>query len=263
MILKTEVKTLSAALIAWSLFSLPSKAQVIPDNTLGTENSTVNSTLINNIPSERIDGGAIRGTNLFHSFETFNIEPGLGVYFSNPAIVENIVSRVTGNNPSEIMGTLGILGDANLFLINPNGIIFGSEASLDIKGSFIGSSAGSVIFEGFEFTTENPQAPPLLTINMPLGLGFNDNPGMIVNQSIVSEIVTDENGEILGEDLIGLRVAPEQTLALVGGEISIEGGFVTIGGGRIELGSVAGSNQLGLIPTETGWQLSYEEVLDF
>ena len=252
--MKKKITILSISFITLSCLCLPTKSQVIPDNTLDAENSTINSTVINEVPSERIDGGAIRGTNLFHSFEAFNVNEGSGVYFSNPAVIENIISRVTGNNPSEILGTLGVLGNANLFLINPNGIIFGSNASLDVNGSFIGSSSSSVIYDGFEFAANNnPQAPPLLTINVPIGLGFGDNPGTIVNQSIVAT----------EEDLIGLRVAPQQTLALVGGDISISGGFLTVEGGRIELGSVAGNSQVALIPGETGWKLSYEDVKSF
>jgi large exoprotein involved in heme utilization and adhesion len=82
------------------------------------------------------------------------------------------------------LGKLGVLGDANLFLINPAGILFGQNASLDVKGSFVGTTADSVVFgDGFEFSASNPSAPPLLTINIPNGLRFRDNPGDIVNRS--------------------------------------------------------------------------------
>lgn len=259
MVLRKKLVILSSSFISLGILSPPTKAQIIPDNTLGTENSTINPTIIKGISSEQIDGGAIRGTNLFHSFETFNIDEGLGVYFSNPAAIENIISRVTGSDFSQLMGTLGVLGNANLFLINPNGIVFGSNASLDLAGSFIGSSASRVIFDGFEFSSSNPQAPPLLTINIPIGLGFDDNPGMVVNQSVVTETITDSSGNLI-ESFMGLQVSPQQTLALVGGDISIEGGFLTLGGGRIELGSVSSNSKVGLIPRETGWELSYEEV---
>ncbi|MEO1432209.1 MAG: filamentous hemagglutinin N-terminal domain-containing protein, partial [Cyanobacteria bacterium J06633_8] len=105
------------------------QAQLIPDNTLRTENSVVNS--INSL-EDRINGGAIRGSNLFHSFKEFNVDSGKTIYFNNPTAIQNILTRVTGNNQSQILGKLGVLGNANLFLINPNGIIFGKDASLDI-----------------------------------------------------------------------------------------------------------------------------------
>ena len=86
-------------------------AQLQPDNTLGEENSVVTPNInIKGIESDRIDGGAQRGANLFHSFQEFNIQQGRGVYFSNPDGVQNILTRVTGNNGSNILGTLGVDG---------------------------------------------------------------------------------------------------------------------------------------------------------
>ena len=113
-------------------------AQIVPDNTLGTEGSTVTPNVnINGIQGDQIKGGAIRGANLFHSFAQFNIGEGRGAYFTPPIGILNILSRVTGANRSDISGRLGVLGNANLFLINPNGIVFGQNASLDLQGSFV------------------------------------------------------------------------------------------------------------------------------
>ncbi|MEW5856359.1 MAG: filamentous hemagglutinin N-terminal domain-containing protein, partial [Cyanobacteriota bacterium] len=92
-------------------------AQIVPDNTLGAESSTVTpNVVIRGIPSDQIAGGAIRGANLFHSFEQLSVLKGRGAYFTNPAGIENILSRVTGANRSDILGRLGVLGNANLFL---------------------------------------------------------------------------------------------------------------------------------------------------
>lgn len=102
-------------------------AQVVPDNTLGAESSVVTPNVnVRGIDSDRIDGGATRGANLFHSFQEFSVGEGRGAYFANPTGIENILTRVTGNNASNIMGRLGVLGEANLFLLNPNGVIFGA-----------------------------------------------------------------------------------------------------------------------------------------
>jgi filamentous hemagglutinin family protein len=105
------------------------------------------------------------------------------VYFANPLGIENILSRVTGNNLSNVLGTLGVDGGANLFLLNPNGIIFGANASLDITGSFVASTANRFVFgNSSEFSATNPQAPSLLTINLPPGLQYGANhPGVIAN----------------------------------------------------------------------------------
>lgn len=97
---------LSVLGITLGLSSLPILAQIIPDRSLGSESSRVSPIDGRN---ERIDGGAIRGSNLFHSFQDFSIPEGRGAYFSNPAAIQTIFSRVTGNNPSSLLGTLGVL----------------------------------------------------------------------------------------------------------------------------------------------------------
>ncbi|NEO67302.1 MAG: filamentous hemagglutinin N-terminal domain-containing protein, partial [Moorea sp. SIO4G2] len=114
--------------------------QITPDNTLDNERSVVTNLNINGIVIDLIEGGAIRESNLFHSFQDFNVAEFGRVYFANPAGVANILSRVTGANVSNILGTLGVLGNANLFLINPNGIFFGINSRLDRGGSFFGST---------------------------------------------------------------------------------------------------------------------------
>ncbi|HLO50555.1 MAG TPA: filamentous hemagglutinin N-terminal domain-containing protein, partial [Kamptonema sp.] len=131
---------LSSALLFtfWLLFPTPTIAQIIPDRSLGAENSRTVPDTINNLPSDRIEGGATRGVNLFHSFHEFNVGEGRGAYFANPNGILNIFTRVTGGNPSNILGVLGVQGNANLFLLNPRGIVFGPNARLDLRGSFIG-----------------------------------------------------------------------------------------------------------------------------
>jgi filamentous hemagglutinin family protein len=169
-----------AGVLVWgeaNFLGSPTLAQITPDSTLGTESSVVTPNVnVRGFPAERIDGGAVRGANLFHSFQEFNVGDEQRVYFANPAGIENILSRVTGNNLSNILGTLGVDGGANLFLLNPNGIIFGSNAQLDIAGSFVASTANSVVFDnGYQFSAKNPDAPPLLSINVPLGVQYGTN----------------------------------------------------------------------------------------
>ena len=223
-------------------------AQIAPDATLGAESSAVKPI---DGQIDRIDGGAIRGANLFHSFREFNIGEGRGVYFSNPAQIQNILTRVTGTNPSNIFGTLGVLGNANLFLINPNGIIFGPNAQLDLGGSFLASTASSIKFpNSTEFSATNPQAPPLLTINVPVGLQFGASPGKIVNQAAA----TDSNGL-----LVGLQVQSGKSLVLAGGDVALSGGGLSAVGGRIELGGLAGAGAVGLTAEGNTFRLSFPE----
>jgi filamentous hemagglutinin family protein len=145
---------------------------IVPDATLGTERSIVTPGVnVGGVSAERIDGGAVRGVNLFHSFREFNVGNGGAAYFANPTGIENILGRVTGTNPSAIFGKLGVLGTANLFVINPNGILFGPNAQLDIRGSFFASTASGFNFsDGSSFSATYPTAPPLLTINVTPGL---------------------------------------------------------------------------------------------
>ncbi|MEH1860073.1 MAG: filamentous hemagglutinin N-terminal domain-containing protein [Nostoc sp.] len=161
-----------------SLLISESQAQqsnIVPDNTLGAESSQVIDNF-QGLPIEIITGGATRQINLFHSFREFNISTGRGAYFFTPnADIQNILAWVTGNNSSEILGRLGTLSSSsrNLFLINPNGIVFGKDASLDVQGSFIGTTANGVQFDNQGvFSATNPQAAPLLTVN-PSALLFN------------------------------------------------------------------------------------------
>jgi filamentous hemagglutinin family protein len=216
------------------------KAQLTPDNTVG---STTRSDTVKGLNSDIIEGGATRGTNLFHSFTNFNVDAGRGVYFSNPADINNILTRVTGSSQSNIFGTLGVLGNANLFLINPNGISFGPNAQLDVKGSFVASTADKIVFDNYQFTTTNPTAPPLLTVNIPLGLGFRNNPGDI-NVNLAGSTLAFNNGQ-------GLKVPQDKTLALIGGNVNINGNGVDPQGLRAGILSPGSRVQLGGL-TQTG-----------
>jgi filamentous hemagglutinin family protein len=212
------------------------ESRIIPDTTLGVEASAVTSLDNLGFPSEIIRGGAVREGNLFHSFQEFNVGQGRETYFLNPSNnIQNILARVTGNTRSEILGTLGVLNNPdissnpNLFLINPNGIIFGPGAKLNVGGSFVATTANSIRFgeQGF-FSATNPDVPPLLTIN-PSAFLFNQlGSGTIETQSTL------------------LRVSDGQNLTLLGGGINISGGRLDAPGGRIEIGAVSGTGTVGL-----------------
>ena len=207
------------------------QAQVTPDG-------TVNTVVTPNENVSEITGGETRGTNLFHSFQSFSIPTGNEAFFNNADSISNIFSRVTGGNISNIDGAIRANGSANLFLINPAGIIFGENARLDIGGSFLGSTNSSVLFEGGEFSAVDLENPPLLTVNAPIGLGFRDNPGDIVNRSV------DENPNETNATggAVGLQVANGKTLALVGGNVLLDDGNLTVKGGNLRLGAVRQGN---------------------
>ncbi|NEP01058.1 MAG: filamentous hemagglutinin N-terminal domain-containing protein [Symploca sp. SIO2E9] len=136
----------------------------------------------------------IKFSALFHSFSEFNVNEGERVYFNNPSGIDNILTRVTGSNLSNILGTLGVDGGANLFLLNPNGIVFGPNARLDIQGSFFGSTASGFKFaDGSEFSATNPAAPPLLTISV--------NPGVQWGPTLSGATITNQGNLETGQDL--------------------------------------------------------------
>ena len=212
----------------------------IADETLGEERSIVTSFEENGIPGDQITGGARRGANLFHSFQEFSIDQGRVAYFANPDGVENILGRVTGRGESEILGQLGVLGEANLFLLNPNGIVFGPNSSLYIGGSFLASTADAIEFgEQGWFSATRPDIPsPLLTIN-PSAFFFNQmSTGDIIVRSTTP---IDPN---LGT--VGLSIGTGDNLVLLGGDITVEGGGLNAPGGRIDLGAVESTGTIKL-----------------
>jgi filamentous hemagglutinin family protein len=222
-------------------------AQIIPDTTLGSENSTVTST----DAVDQINGGATRGANLFHSFQEFSVKEGRAAVFTNPAGIENILTRVTGANPSNILGTLGVSGgNASLFLINPNGILFGANARLAVGGSFVATTANAIRLANGDFFSASPGEPlptALLNVN-PNAFFFNQ----VATQPIINRSIA------MGT---GLEVPQGQSLLLVGGDIQLEGGQMQAPGGRVELGGVAGAGTVGLNVDSNNLGLSFPDDL--
>jgi filamentous hemagglutinin family protein len=210
-----------------SQYPVLAQSNLVPDSTLGSEASRV----INSSSNEFILGGAQRGQNLFHSFREFNVGENRGAYFFifDPSI-QNILARVTGSNRSNILGILGtrqvidgniFRSNANLFVINPNGIIFGENSRLDVGGSFVATTANGIHFgnQG-SFSATNPQTPGVLTIN-PSALFFNQ-----INQNAAIQ------------NNASLSVRERKSLLLVGGNVNINGGKLLAPGGRVELGGL-------------------------
>ncbi|MBW4492149.1 MAG: S-layer family protein [Oscillatoria princeps RMCB-10] len=261
----SQIATISLLILA---ASSPSHAQIIPDATL-----PLHSTVTPDGSTLRIEGGTRAGGNLFHSFQEFSVKTGSEAFFNSAPDISNILTRVTGGKISNIDGSVRAGGTANLFLINPAGIIFGPNARLNIGGSFIGSTASSIKFaDGSHFSATSPAAPPLLAVNVPVGLQFGGNPGKIVNQSRAAGApfpagqlpVAQIPPEIpLLFANAGLEVQPGQSLALIGGNIQLEGGNLTALGGGIHLGSVASPGLVSLNATPVGLSPNYENIEKF
>lgn len=166
---------LRAALIVPSILALPAQAQIIPDATLPTPS------IVTELDPQtyQIEGGTIAGSNLFHSFGTFNQSGALSgstIRFEPEATIANIFARVTGRNGTTIDGRLQTTGSANLYLIDPQGIQFGANAALDLGGALIATSADRVQFaDGTEWLGRGETTPnaSMLTISTPVGLQFD------------------------------------------------------------------------------------------
>jgi filamentous hemagglutinin family protein len=210
------------------------KAQISSDGTLSTQVTTPD-----NLNFTLTDGNRV-GSNLFHSFREFSVPTGGSAFFDNAVDVQNIINRVTGRSVSNIDGLLQANGTANLFLLNPNGIIFGPKAELNIGGSFVGSTARSLKFaDGSEFSATADPTTPLLTISLPIGLQYGGTVGNILVQGS------------------NLQVKPSNTLALVGGDVNLDGGTLIAQGGRVEVGGLADSGTIGLSVNGNNLGLSF------
>lgn len=214
------VGALAIGIIFPSSNSAFAQSVIIPDNTLGTERSQV----INNYEAntQAITGGATRDNNLFHSFLEFNVSEGRSAIFLSPSSsIQNILVRVTGSNRSDIMGQMGTLdSNANLFLINPNGISFGKNATLSVNGSFVASTASGIKFmDGTVFSANTSPTMPLLTVSVPIGLQFGGTGGEIYQEG-------------------KLEVPTGKTLALVGGNVTLDGGSITAKSGQLAVGGI-------------------------
>jgi filamentous hemagglutinin family protein len=226
---RTTLAQISASLVATA--PLCASSQVVLDGRLGPSGALAG-------PSFAItaDLGRKLGPNLFHSFSQFSLAAGQSATFSGPADVQNILSRVTGGEASIINGTLrSTIAGANLFLINPQGVVFGPSASVNVNGSFVATTADyAKLADGTRFLAVSPTAgdDALLTSAPPTAFGFlGNNPAAITVQPSAALL---------------LPVSSGKSMSLVGGDITVEGRMVKVPGGRIQLASVQSSGEVGL-----------------
>ena len=205
------------------------------DGTLGTRVTPAGNVF-------NIDGGTIRGGNQFHSFGQFSVGTGNTANFSVANTIQNIISRVTGGVRSQIDGTLtstisgtSTISSANLFLLNPAGILFGRNAQLNTGGSFHASTGDYVKLGTDGIFYADPAKASVLTSAPPSAFGFlTSNPAAIDVQAGTGVFTTR------------LQVPVGKTLSLVGGTVNVgapsgqpPAGFVFAPGGVVNIASVA------------------------
>ncbi|KAM3106976.1 two-partner secretion domain-containing protein [Phormidesmis sp. 146-33] len=225
-------------------------AQVVGDDTLPNGERSVVTDIssrsqVSGNPNFQINGGAVRGNTLLHSFDRFSVPTGGSANFNNAANITYILSRVTGSSLSNIDGLIRANGAANVFLMNPNGIVFGTNAQLNIGGSFVGTTANAIDLVNGDRFFANPDQPlpnQLLNVN-PNAFLFNQ----LATQAIVNRSTANN---------IGLRVPAERSLLLVGGDVRFESGRIVSPGSRVELAGVSGQGTIALTGTGNDLGLS-------
>jgi filamentous hemagglutinin family protein len=220
---------LFSALLSGVACNRTAHAEITTDGSLGPAQSLTGPDY-----SITADLGQQLGGNLFHSFGSFNINTSESATFSGPVTVSNIISRVTGGSPSNIDGLLrSTIPGADVYLLNPHGVIFGDNASLDVGGSFHASTANYLkLGETGRFDATNP-ANSVLTTAPPSAFGFLDNNPATINVRDSLLLVPD------GADL-----------SLVGGDIEIADGNLYAPDGRVLLASVASPGEVPIDPAD-------------
>ena len=176
-----------------------------------------------------IDGGtrSLDGTNLFHSFERFSVDAGQSANFLSSPEIQNILGRVVGGDPSIVNGVLEVTGSrANLFLINPSGIVFGADARLNVPGSFAATTATGIGFESGWFNAAG-----------------SGNWGELVGEPSAFRFERQQPGRLV--NLGVLEVPAGETLSLLGGVV-VNGGHLVAPEGRVNAIAVEGGNLLRL-----------------
>jgi filamentous hemagglutinin family protein len=233
-----------------ALSSGPAIANPVSDGSLSTEVAQRSAN------RWTIEGGDRAGSNLFHSFQQFSIPTGGSVHFNNAADVANIFSRVTGGQRSTIDGELSANGGANLFLLNPAGILFGPNARLNLGGSFFASTADRLVFaDGLSFGVDAAAGRPLLSMSVPVGLQYGAAPGPIR--------VEARSPDPTATVPTGLEVRPGQAIGLFGGSLAFDQGWAIAPEGRIWAvaagpGTVVNFNRLLDTPIALGANLTFQ-----
>ena len=235
-------KSITRFLILFAFLGTPLKsiAQIVPDNSLGAQSAVIQNSAPN---IQLIGGGALRGSNLLQSFSQLNVNNGSAAYFVDPGVA-NIVARVTGSNQSTILGLLGVKGNANLFLINPQGFLFGPNAKLNVNRALTISTGNSLEFSsGYIFDTLNTNNLPSINIGNPSAINYNGNSSASIqvygtgqNLFQAGNIFSPVTG--FGQSTSGLIFSPGKQVSLLGGSILFNGGIITAPSGNVTIAAI-------------------------
>lgn len=238
---KKMIRALSVGFVAAVGIVAGGSGAIAQNNAISPDGTTASAIEVYspNPNFDEIKGGAPFGVNLLHSFSDFNVSEGSGAYFyTEPSNISNIFSRVTGSNLSEVYGVLGTSGNStpDLWLINPNGILFGPNLSLDVSASFFASTANAVVIDGvLPFVTSDlSEDRNTLTINNSVLISNALSNAKIENQSQIN--IGTSNISLHGiRDSRGLAVPAGESIILDSPEILMNGGGLNASIGSIQL----------------------------
>ncbi|MFH0726597.1 MAG: filamentous hemagglutinin N-terminal domain-containing protein [Pseudomonadota bacterium] len=203
-------------------FVMPGHAEIATDGTLGPTRSLMG-------PDFRIgqELGATVGANLFHSFERFNIHSGESATFTGSDTLDNVISRVTGGNVSTIDGLLrSEIGTADFYFINPSGVVFGSNAKVDVPAAFHVGTADELRFAGGSVFSATTPTASTLTAEAPESFGY-------LGQQTANLIINGSK----------LEFAPQSSVSFSGGDVTVQGDAagaarITVPGGELRISAV-------------------------
>lgn len=225
-------------------------AQVVLDGSLGVGGPLTGPNYA--VPSEL---GRTVGTNLFHSFSEFNVNTGESATFTGSSTITNVLSRVTGGLVSNINGLIRTSGmpNANFFLINPSGVVFGPGAQLDVRGSFVVTTANVLeLADGGYFAASTDPALSILTSAPPSAFGFLTAEPTAVQIEGTLEFGTNAGSQsaLVKDSPVELRVNEGRVLSIVSGAVRIVNGKLIAPGGRVNIVAAGSVGQVQLDTAE-------------
>jgi filamentous hemagglutinin family protein len=167
-----------------------------------------------------ITGGTQAGSALFHSFTQFDVNQGQTANFQTPGDVKNVLTRVTNGVPSTIDGTLQLSGaKANLYFINPAGIVFGPNVNLNLPASFVGTTANSINYKWYVDPFLADDLVPTQTFSS-FGENSYENPNIKISPSALTlNFSGAPGGAIMNFGKLSLQNGENSSLILIGGAI--------------------------------------------
>ena len=255
---------IGCVLLLYLFLSLASLAQISTDGSLDT-------------PAQELTGpdfiihqglGKPAGKNLFHSFDEFNIKADESATFTGDANIERVISRVTGGKVSDIDGLLkSDIADADFYFINPAGVLFGPNASIDIDGSFHVSTSDYLKFGENDKFFAQPLENEVLSTEAPTAYGFLDAEiGKITFDNVKNldnKFKEDEATAVIGDELSN-KFREGEAITVIGGDIKANGSTINAPGKDIALISVASPGELNVGRDDiNSFTFDAEEFTDF